>query len=162
MNTLSDTSGVVEVFTIIDDLTALLKLNKQISGRKPSLTLSEAATISLLKTKYSVCTWSGMYKLLEDKFASEFKLPSYKSFVLLMNGYSQSILMLLEILLQVKRRKSGVVKLIDSTPLPVCKNYNIKRHQSMKSVASRSRSTKGWFYGLKLHLSLIFMATSCT
>lgn len=152
MNTLTDNSGVVEVFTIIDDLAALLKLNKQISGRKPSLTLSEAATISLLKTKYNVCTWSGMYKLLEDKFTSEFKLPSYKSFVLLMNGYSRSILFILEILLQINRTRSGVVKLIDSTPLPVCKNYNIKRHQSMKSVASRSRSTKGWFYGLKLHL----------
>lgn len=152
MNTLSNSIGVVEVFTILDDLNALLKLNKQISGRKPSFGLSEAATISYLKSKYNITTWKGVHKLLSDKFRGEFNLPSYKCFVLLMNQYSKPILILLNLLLRINRQKSGVVKLIDSTPLPVCKNYNIARHQTMKSLATRSRSTKGWFYGLKLHL----------
>jgi len=152
MNTLANNSGVVEVFTALDDLNALLKLNKQISGRKPSLVLSEAATISYLKSKYNIKTWKGLYKLLNDKFRADFNLPSYKNFVLLMNRYSQPILILLNIFLQINRKKSGVIKLMDSTPLPVCKNYNISKHKTMKLVATRSRSTKGWFYGLKLHL----------
>lgn len=152
MNTLAKNSGVVEVFTILDDLNALLKLNKQISGRKPSFNLSEAATFSLLKSRYNIKTWSGLYKLLTDKFASEFNLPQYKNFVLLMHQYAKPILILLNLLLELNQKNSGVIKLIDSTPLPVCKNYNIKRHQTMKGVATRSRSTKGWFYGLKLHL----------
>jgi IS5 family transposase len=152
MNTLANNTGVVEVFTVLDDLNALLKLNKQISGRKPSLDLSEAVTISWLKSEYNIKTWKGLYKLLGDKFKSEFNLPSYKNFVLLMNHYAKPILILLNLLLKINRKRSGVIKLVDSTPLPVCKNYNIARHKTMKAVATRSRSTKGWFYGLKLHL----------
>jgi hypothetical protein len=152
MNNISPSHGIVEIFTVLDDLSALLQLNKQTSGRKPSLSLSEATTISLLKTRYNVSTWSGLYKLLKDKFSSEFDLPTYKNFVLLMNGYAKHILMLLDALLQLTRKQAGVIKLIDSTPLPVCKNYNIRRHKTMRQVATRSKSTKGWFYGLKLHL----------
>ena len=152
MNTLTEKSGVVEVFTILDDLNVLLKLNKQTSGRKPSLSLSEAATISFIKTRYNIKTWSSLYKLLQDKFDNDFDLPTYKNFVLLMNRYAKLILILLNALLQINRQRSGVIKLIDSTPLPVCRNYNINKHQTMKSVATRSKSTKGWFYGLKLHL----------
>jgi len=152
MNTLSEINSVVEVFTMLDDLNALLKLNKQISGRKPSLNLSEAATISLLKARYNIQTWKGLYQLLGDKFRGDFNLPSYKSFVLLMNQSAKYILVLLNAFLQINRKKSGVIKLIDSTPLPVCRNYNISRHKTMRPLATRSRSTKGWFYGLKLHL----------
>lgn len=152
MNTLTANDGVVEVFTVLDDLNALLKLNKQISGRNPSLTLSEAATISWLKSKYNIKTWKGLYKLLSDKFAYDFNLPSYKNFVLLMNRSARPILILLDLLFRINRNKSGVIKLIDSTPLSVCKNYNINKHKTMRKVATRSKSTKGWFYGLKLHL----------
>jgi len=151
MNTLANNQGVVEVFTILDDLNVLLQLNKRIAGRKPSLVLSEAATISVIKSEYGVRTWKALYKLLRDRYTTEFTLPTYKSFVLLMNHYAQVILLLLNALFQLNQRQSGVIKVMDSTPLPVCKNYNIKKHQTMKGVASRAKGSLGWFYGLKLH-----------
>ena len=152
MNTsLSNLSNIVTTFTVLDDLSALLQLNKQTSGRKPSLTLSEAATISLIRSEYSIRTWKALYKLLIRRFSHEFTLPSYKNFVLLMNRSAKEILVLLNILLQVNNKRSGVIKIVDSTCIPVCKNVRINRHKTMKQVATRSKSTMGWFYGLKLH-----------
>lgn len=152
MNNISNISNIVESFTILDDLTVLLQLNKQTSGRKPSLSLSEVATISLIRSEYGIRTWKGTYKLLKTRFKKEFKLPSYKSFVLLMNHNAKIILVLLNILLQINRKKAGIIKLIDSTSLPVCKNIRIPRHKTCKRIATRSKTTMGWFYGLKLHL----------
>lgn len=151
MNTLSDKSGVVEVFTILDDLNALLQLSPQMTGRPASFSLSEAATISLIRSNYGVRTWKGTYKLLQDRYPGDFTLPDYKNFVLLMNKYAKALMVLLNILLWFNRQKAGMIKLVDSTPLPVCMNRRIKRHKTMKSVATRSKTSTGWFYGLKLH-----------
>lgn len=41
---------------------------------------------------------------------------------------------------------------VDSTTLPVCKNQRIQRHKSLAKIASRGKSSMGWFYGCKLHL----------
>ncbi len=41
---------------------------------------------------------------------------------------------------------------IDSITLPVCKNQRIQRHKSISSIATRGKSSMGWFFGCKLHL----------
>jgi len=41
---------------------------------------------------------------------------------------------------------------IDSTPIQVCHSKRIYRHKVFKGLAKRGKSTKGWFYGFKLHL----------
>lgn len=92
-----------------------------------------------------------MYHLLRTRFEYEFKLPVYKNFVLLMNKYAKLILVLINMLLQINQKQAGVIKLIDSTPIPVCKNYRIRKHKTMRRFASRSKTQLGWFYGLKLH-----------
>lgn len=151
MYSLTNTQGIVTTFTILDDFNALLQLNKQIFGRKPSLNLSEIATISIIKSEYGIRTWKGLYNLLKNKFTYEFRLPVYKNFVSLMNQNAKLLLILINLLLQLNQQKAGVIKILDSTTLPVCKNYRIKRHRTMKTVATRSKSSLGWFYGLKLH-----------
>ena len=40
---------------------------------------------------------------------------------------------------------------IDSTPVSTCLNRRIFSHKVTKEFASRGKSTKGWFYGFKLH-----------
>lgn len=40
---------------------------------------------------------------------------------------------------------------MDSTPLSVCLNRRIKEHKVARGFANRGKSTKGWFYGFKLH-----------
>lgn len=148
---LSNPSNIVTTFTVLDDLNALLQLNKHISGRKSCLNLAEVATISLIKSEFCIRTWKGLYKLLVKRFSNDFHLPCYKNFVVTMNQSAKSLLVLINILLSMNRKRAGIIKLVDSTTIPVCKNYNIHRHKTMKDVATRSKSSLGWFYGLKLH-----------
>jgi len=142
---------IVTTFTVLDDLNALLQLNKHMSGRTSSLSLSEVTTISLIRSEFAIRTWKGLYTLLRKKFSREFHLPCYKNFVLTMNRSAKALLVMINILLAMNRKHAGTIKLVDSTTLPVCKNYNIHRHKTMKRVATRSKSSLGWFYGLKLH-----------
>ena len=39
---------------------------------------------------------------------------------------------------------------LDSTPVSVCENRYISSNKVSKGVATRGKSTKGWFYGFKL------------
>ncbi|KAB1850780.1 transposase, partial [Acinetobacter tandoii] len=36
--------------------------------------------------------------------------------------------------------------------LPVCKNQRIQRHKALSTIATRGKSSMGWFFGCKLHL----------
>ena len=44
------------------------------------------------------------------------------------------------------------ISFIDSTPLRVCRNKRIFNHKVFKNIATRGKSTIGFFYGFKLHL----------
>ena len=41
---------------------------------------------------------------------------------------------------------------LNPTTLPVCRSQRIGRHKSMESIATRGKSSMGWFVGYKLHL----------
>jgi hypothetical protein len=41
---------------------------------------------------------------------------------------------------------------VDSTPLAVCRNQRIKRHKVFAGLATRGKTSMGWFFGFKLHL----------
>ncbi len=44
------------------------------------------------------------------------------------------------------------VAFTDSTPLAVCHNRRIGRHQVFAGIAARGKSGMGWFHGFRLHL----------
>ena len=48
--------------------------------------------------------------------------------------------------------KCDGISFVDSSSLEVCKRYRISIHKVFAGIAARSKTTKGWFYGLKLHL----------
>jgi len=143
----------VEIFCFFDDLTRLVfpHLGSGI-GRKRTLTLAETATISILKSKYGIVQLKQLYSLLSDKFVDEFTLPCYKNFVETMNASTPHLLFLIQIMLAMRNKNAGIIKLTDSTSIPVCKNIRIPSHKVMKRLATRSKTTTGWFYGLKLHV----------
>lgn len=148
MNSLPDIPSFVEPYILFDELASLLPRK---TGRKPRLSVAEAATIGLIRHRYGCATWKQTYVLLCDYFSTEFHLPCYKNFVTTMNQAAPLILTLINGLLALRQSQSGEVIIMDSTPLPVCRNGNITRHKTMKAVASRAHSSTGWFYGLKLH-----------
>jgi hypothetical protein len=153
-HSLTKNDNLLQTFVMIDDLIALLQLKRKSNqvGRKPTLYLSELVLISLIMTEYRFSEYKTLHKLLSDKYSSEFNLPSYKNFVVLMNNSTFEINQIIQVLLKLNQNNSGVIKLIDSTPLPVCKNYNISKHKVCKQLAARSKSSTGWFYGFKLHI----------
>ena len=42
---------------------------------------------------------------------------------------------------------------VDSTRLSVCDNHRISQHRVFKDTARRGKTSMGWFYGFKLHLT---------
>ena len=44
------------------------------------------------------------------------------------------------------------ISFVDSTPLRVCHIKRERRHKTFKGVATKEKSTIGWFFGFKLHL----------
>ena len=80
---------------------------------------------------------------------SEFPaLVSYTRFVELI----PSALPAMCLCLRVRFGQGKGVEFIDSTPLSVCHNKRIGRHRVYAEVATRGKSSIGWFYGFKLHL----------
>ena len=77
-----------------------------------------------------------------------FKLVSYANFTKLIGRNMPYLVLLLHHLLT----KCTGLSFIDATSIAVCKNYRINSHKVFKEIAARSKTRKGWFFGLKLHL----------
>lgn len=75
-------------------------------------------------------------------------LVSYNRFVEL----QQSVLIPLCFYLQSRKGQCQGISFVDSTALAVCHNRRIQRHRTFQNLASRGKTTMGWFYGFKLHL----------
>lgn len=87
-------------------------------------------------------------KLLNPLFP---RLVSYNRFVELM----QEALIPLVIYTQKARMgKATGITFIDSTTLDVCDNRRIHQHKVFKFIAERGKSSTGWFYGFKLHITI--------
>lgn len=78
---------------------------------------------------------------------------SYKTFVVSVNRVAVLTLRLLSCIMAWNKRNSHLVKYTDATDLPVCLKKNMDDHKTMQGLAGLGRSTKGWFYGLKMTLT---------
>jgi Transposase DDE domain len=144
---------VVQCYCIVDDFFGLLnKLKPNKKGRKSTLKVSELVTICLIGKAYEVQCLRRLYELVRDRFNHDFKLPSYKSFVVSMNLASKNILIFVQTVLSLINNTNGDICFVDGTKLEVCKIYRESKHKTMKLLATKSKSTTGWYYGLKLHL----------
>jgi hypothetical protein len=142
---------LVKTFCIVDDFFSCISISKGKGGRPSILSVSEMVTICLLGQVYEIPCIKRLYELVRDCFASEFNLPCYKSFVVGMNSVSRYLLLFINSLLSLRNTTCGDVCFIDGTKIEVCKIYREKRHRTMKKLATKSKSTTGWWYGLKLH-----------
>src|SRR3989344_4054420 len=110
-----------------------LNFNKyeKTKGRKLAIPIVDTITLALYKqsstrkTKKSL--WNDLKKYLKC---------SYKTLVVNIN-----------------RQNAHLIKHTDSTDIPVCLNKNATHHKTMSALASWGHSGKGFYYGLKLHLT---------
>lgn len=151
---------LVTSYCVLDDFFKLLEQikvfgsdsNKSNSGRKATLSISEIATITLIGCIYESGCLKALYKLLWDKFRNDFKLPRYQNFVNLMNKRSAYLLKFICLICNLNNKQQGIITFCDSTKLEVAKIYREHKHKTMKLLASKSKTTTGWFYGLRLHV----------
>lgn len=146
---------IVQVFCVFDDTIKtffLDKVGKNKGGRPSSLSSSEICTITLLQKEFNIGNKKALFKYLTTYHYQDFKLPSYKSFCDSLNRYSYLLLEIIILLIKLNKDNSGKIVFIDSTKLEVCKIWRASEHKTMKQLAHKSKSTTGWFYGLKLHI----------
>ena len=119
-------------------------------NRSGYLSVSEMLLIELLFhfSAYKDFKHYYLYGILmehRDKFG---KLPCYQRFVQLKQNLFMPVVLLLHCL---KGKPTGIY-FADSTTLKVCDNKRISTNKVFEQLATRGKSTMGWFYGLKLHL----------
>jgi hypothetical protein len=70
-----------------------------------------------------------------------------------LNRVGKYLAAIIAALMRYFREHAHLLKFTDSTDLPVCLNKNASRHKTMNGLAAWSKTGKGSFYGLKLHLT---------
>lgn len=125
-----------------------LKIDKQENnkGRKLALSIIETISLGIFKQLIGAPTKKAVFKIFKPDC-------SYKTLVVNLNRFSQFALLIFVCLMRFNHKIASLVKHTDSTDIPVCLNKNVKYHKTMKDLASWGKTGKGWFYGLKLHIT---------
>lgn len=117
--------------------------------RTPELTKSEIMSVILMFQESPCRNFKYFYASYLQLYREEFpKLPSYERFVSL----KPRVLCLLVLLLLSLLVPGKGIGFIDATSLSVCHGKRIYRHKVFKGLASKGKTTKGWFFGFKLHV----------
>jgi hypothetical protein len=111
--------------------------------------------VSLILFKFFVGhkSWKDYYRYLKSHHHGNTIgfLPNYKNFMASVHKLVGYALVFLEAVR--KYCKQGVnLQFADSTKLEVCKIKREFAHKVAKGLATKSKSTMGWYYGFKLHL----------
>ncbi len=136
-----------KVYHIYDKLN--LKRHENIKGRKLKISSADSIALSLFKQKQNIQTKKSLFEIIEPPC-------SYKTLVVGLNRVAKFIARFVNAILCANRLNQHLIKHTDSTDIPVCLNKNANTHKTMSGMSSWSKTGKGWFYGLKLHLTSDF------
>lgn len=70
-----------------------------------------------------------------------------------MNAAAALCTRILFLIMRWGRKHQHFIKYTDATDIPVCLKKNGDSHKTMSGLADIGRSTKGWFYGIKLTIT---------
>lgn len=148
---------LISIFCFIDDFctefepmfTQTLLPKRRSLTRRTRMQLSELMTIVLIFHVSKMRTFKDFYTyqsaLLRKYFPS---LVSYTRFVSLIPRTVFPLFCYLSSLL----KQSTGISFIDSTVLTVCHTRRASSHKTFKGIAGKSKTSTGWFFGLKLHI----------
>lgn len=117
-------------------------------GRPKKINNTDALTFALYQHRSTRSTKKSVY----DDFKNKLNC-SYKTFVVSVNRVALLSIRILLILLRLNKQTAHVVKYTDATDIPVCLKKNADSHRTMKDLAAFGRSSKGFYYGIKLTLT---------
>jgi hypothetical protein len=118
------------------------------TGRPQKITQQEALTLSLYQHQSTRATKKSVYGDFKNMLHC-----SYKTLVVSMNKAALASLKLLFIIMRLGKKYAHLIKYTDATDIPVCLKKNADSHKTMQQFAGMGRSSKGWFYGLKMTLT---------
>lgn len=121
---------------------------KNKKGRPLSLPAAVFITLGVLKQQLGITTKKAVYKLFELSSHC-----SYKTLVVNLNHFGKVVEKILTYILHYNQTTSHFIKHTDSTDIPVCLLKNSSKHKVWKGLAAMGHSGKGFYYGLKLHLT---------
>ena len=151
--------SLLELFCDVDDFCLefepkwqahLLGSGIKCRNRQGGLCLSEIMTILIHFHQSRYRDFKSYYtRHVQEHLSREFPgLVSYQRFVELM----PRALVALAVYLRRSFGRCTGISFVDSTPLAVCRNQRIKRHKVFAGLATRGKTSMGWFFGFKLHL----------
>ena len=151
---------LIQIFCDCDDFCKFFEqwqMNKSVAKssnqptRVPGLALSECMCIMILYHPSGMKCFQYYYQQIVLKQLKGYfpKAPCYERFVQLIPRTTLALFMFVNVFRI--GRKIGCY-FADSKKMPVCDNLRIKRNKVFDGIAGRSKSSTGWFYGLKLFL----------
>lgn len=136
----------------IQQITQSFKLNlthkKNPQGRPLKIEALDAIALALYQHASTRATKKSVYEDFKEDLDC-----SYKTLVVAMNRAGVLAMKILAIIMQWGKRNGHLVKYTDETDLPVCLKKNADSHRVMKAFAKMGKSSKGWYYGLKMALT---------
>ena len=162
MNVQFTETKLIALYVEIDDLlkayqSFLMKRQLLLPGkpnRLPGLNSSEVCTILVVYHLSGYKTFEYYYrKVILDSHRSWFPdAPAYERFLEYIPRNSH--LLYLWLFCSCAKSKRTGLYFVDSKKLPVCHIKREHSHRVFKGIASKGKSSTGYFYGLKLHLTI--------
>lgn len=120
---------------------------------QPEFTDAEVITIGLMQGCFGVATLKQTYRLVNNNYRDAFPLlPTYAQWLSRLHPLSFLLAHLWWEALR-QHKMPGCLYLLDSKPIPVCKQIRHGRVRLMRvEGAYFGKSSTGWFFGFKLHL----------
>jgi hypothetical protein len=147
---------MTEIYCFVDDY---LKAHpacahwRRSPNSRPRFSDAEVITIALLQNSFGCPTLKRAYKLVRENWRSAFpRLCSYKQWVQRLHALSDLIGQLVRSV-ALRLAEADNFYLMDSKPIPVCHPIRHGRVRLLREDGAYfGKSTKGWFFGFKLHL----------
>jgi hypothetical protein len=143
------------LYTIKDNIIKLVNSGKlkfssksNPQGRPLKIEPVDALALALYQHASGRVTKKSVFEDFKDALGC-----SYKTLVCAVNRAGMMAAKLLFVLMRTGRKEAHVIKMTDATDLPVCLMKNMDHHRTMRGLAELARSTKGWFYGLKMTMT---------
>lgn len=148
--------NLISLFCYVDDFCLEFEpeWNKKLIGKNikfcESMTMSEVITILIWFQTSGWRCFKNFYQHLQQFHKQDFpSLLSYNRFVEIKSRATIP----LNCLLHFSLGFCSEVSFIDATPLKVCHNKRIYGNKVFKKLTRVGKSTMGWFFGFKLHIT---------
>lgn len=154
--TIQNNDFIVRLFVMVDDLIKILKRHelcgKEKVGRKAVFSDSEIIVLILLRWKTTCLSWKSFYREVFPYYHPYFrKQIRYQNFIESVHRAMPLCVRIISLLNFLAIGQSKELFYLDSCPIPACHIKRAKRNKVCKGIASRKKSTMGWFFGFKLH-----------